>query len=657
MKISRDEKRRSESLIRSILKERSEELIKGKAEVLSEITYGNAKYEEFQDMIDRQKAGEDVPEEELNRGLSLLERDMEGLGYESMGDTRNGVAVFEKYSDKSRWQEGGKVNVVVFDLFDVSGVVASIKTYTDDQSYDVMSYNAILRGSEPDLVPIASDAKIFDTVRGAVDFVVKHEGHFDEEKYTKPGEAPGQMELPLESNSLKGLLLNESREDWEGYGFGSSDMTVVINSFERMVNGGVNPMDAATELSYEYPVEPLHILNAAARHGIIDNAEMYQDMQKNSEKYSDFVAPLSDEELAQRQAQNDADVAKGPKKVMMYDWEPNPETGEPELVKVGESEMTTLPMKYGKGGATVGESKKLGESEEFDHDVPPDENGYHPDYGHLVLFELEPHHGSYIVTSPAIEGDALLEEHDVEDMFGEDGIRRGYAYLSDEYLVHIESQEIYSQTGGHVYESKKLGENSNVRELLGKTVVVKSGYESVHGGDPSRERTGIVDELCPGCEEGDMIVKFEDEPNAGYWVYEDEVVSVLNNPVDQETVKADRSQREMDSELFNPKNWKLDDDYYNESKKLGENKGPFYTVQPDRSGAGFDVIHSTAAGTETHGGGQVIKSFPTEEEANDFADQLSKDEPDAQITNVDVDPYTRMMGESKIGNIERQKGK
>ena len=560
MKISRDEKRRSESLIRSILKERSEELIKGKAEVLSEITYGNAKYEEFQDMIDRQKAGEDVPEEELNRGLSLLERDMEGLGYESMGDTRNGVAVFEKYSDKSRWQEGGKVNVVVFDLFDVSGVVASIKTYTDDQSYDVMSYNAILRGSEPDLVPIASDAKIFDTVRGAVDFVVKHEGHFDEEKYTKPGEAPGQMELPLESNSLKGLLLNESREDWEGYGFGSSDMTVVINSFERMVNGGVNPMDAATELSYEYPVEPLHILNVAARHGIIDNAEMYQDMQKNSEKYSDFVAPLSDEELAQRQAQNDADVAKGPKKVIMYDWEPNPETGEPELVKVGESEMTTLPMKYGKDGATVG-------------------------------------------------------------------------------------------------ESKKLGENSNVRELLGKTVVVKSGYESVHGGDPSRERTGIVDELCPGCEEGDMIVKFEDEPNAGYWVYEDEVVSVLNNPVDQETVKADRSQREMDSELFNPKNWKLDDDYYNESKKLGENKGPFYTVQPDRSGAGFDVIHSTAAGTETHGGGQVIKSFPTEEEANDFADQLSKDEPDAQITNVDVDPYTRMMGESKIGNIERQKGK
>jgi hypothetical protein len=64
----------------------------------------------------------------------------------------------------------------------------------------------------------------------------------------------------------------------------------------------------------------------------------------------------------------------------------------------------------------------------------PDAYGRHPRYKHLIMFELEPHHGSYILTAAGHEGDALISEDDALEMFGERGIDNGFAYLTDEYL-------------------------------------------------------------------------------------------------------------------------------------------------------------------------------------------------------------------------------
>jgi hypothetical protein len=73
----------------------------------------------------------------------------------------------------------------------------------------------------------------------------------------------------------------------------------------------------------------------------------------------------------------------------------------------------------------------------FNHDVPH-VHGHHPKYGHLIYVEVDPHHGSYIVTSPAAPGEsALVSEDDVIAM--DDGLLdREYGYVPDDYLAIFE---------------------------------------------------------------------------------------------------------------------------------------------------------------------------------------------------------------------------
>ncbi len=70
----------------------------------------------------------------------------------------------------------------------------------------------------------------------------------------------------------------------------------------------------------------------------------------------------------------------------------------------------------------------------FNHNVKPDEQGRHPIYSHLVMFEIERHYGSYILTAPkTCEGNALISAENAEHIFGEQ-FDQEFAYLTDEYL-------------------------------------------------------------------------------------------------------------------------------------------------------------------------------------------------------------------------------
>lgn len=70
----------------------------------------------------------------------------------------------------------------------------------------------------------------------------------------------------------------------------------------------------------------------------------------------------------------------------------------------------------------------------------PDKHGRHPKYKHLVMFEIEPHHGSYILTANKHPGDALISQDDAREMFGKD-YEAGFGYLTDEYLQLLEVEE------------------------------------------------------------------------------------------------------------------------------------------------------------------------------------------------------------------------
>jgi len=72
----------------------------------------------------------------------------------------------------------------------------------------------------------------------------------------------------------------------------------------------------------------------------------------------------------------------------------------------------------------------------FNHNISP-VNGYHPDYPGLVLFEIEWHYGSYILSAPGYEGTALISSEDAKIMF-EDQLDAEFAYLTDEYLQILE---------------------------------------------------------------------------------------------------------------------------------------------------------------------------------------------------------------------------
>lgn len=69
----------------------------------------------------------------------------------------------------------------------------------------------------------------------------------------------------------------------------------------------------------------------------------------------------------------------------------------------------------------------------------PDKQGRHPKYKHLVMFEIEPHYGSYILTAVGHQGDALISSDDAQHMFGKD-FEEGFGYLTDEYLQLLEKQ-------------------------------------------------------------------------------------------------------------------------------------------------------------------------------------------------------------------------
>jgi len=68
------------------------------------------------------------------------------------------------------------------------------------------------------------------------------------------------------------------------------------------------------------------------------------------------------------------------------------------------------------------------------HTTPPDDEGRHPNYCHLVMAEFEPNYGSYIMTLQGYEGAALLSHDDLEtfDSFIRENL---FGYVSDEYAT------------------------------------------------------------------------------------------------------------------------------------------------------------------------------------------------------------------------------
>jgi hypothetical protein len=69
------------------------------------------------------------------------------------------------------------------------------------------------------------------------------------------------------------------------------------------------------------------------------------------------------------------------------------------------------------------------------HMTPPTEDGRHPKYDHLVMFEVDRHYDRLLLKSPAKEGDALISWEDWNHMVGDtDQADLEFAYCDDEYL-------------------------------------------------------------------------------------------------------------------------------------------------------------------------------------------------------------------------------
>lgn len=73
----------------------------------------------------------------------------------------------------------------------------------------------------------------------------------------------------------------------------------------------------------------------------------------------------------------------------------------------------------------------------LDHMAKPDEKGRHPEFPHLVMAEIEPHHGMWILTFPGHDGDALISEDDAVEIFG-DQLDAEFGYILDDYLSLIQ---------------------------------------------------------------------------------------------------------------------------------------------------------------------------------------------------------------------------
>lgn len=73
----------------------------------------------------------------------------------------------------------------------------------------------------------------------------------------------------------------------------------------------------------------------------------------------------------------------------------------------------------------------------FQHTARPLENGRHPKYSHLVMAEIEPHYGSYILTIKGHKGSALISEDDANEIFGK-RVDLEFGYIPDDYVDILE---------------------------------------------------------------------------------------------------------------------------------------------------------------------------------------------------------------------------
>lgn len=127
----------------------------------------------------------------------------------------------------------------------------------------------------------------------------------------------------------------------------------------------------------------------------------------------------------------------------------------------------------------------------FDHMVKSDNEGRHPKYKHLVYYELEPHHGSYILTAPATPenyGDLLISDEDVDHMFGEDAEyakQNGFAYGPDDYLEMMEKENL------------RESNDSQLKDLIKKyrKIVDAAGNARVSGDRESLNRLLAAQEV------------------------------------------------------------------------------------------------------------------------------------------------------------------
>lgn len=78
----------------------------------------------------------------------------------------------------------------------------------------------------------------------------------------------------------------------------------------------------------------------------------------------------------------------------------------------------------------------------IDHTIEPMKNGSHPEYPHLVYYELEAHYGSLILSAPyPTLLAALISYEDGVEMFGEVMVERGYGYATEEYLSILTEED------------------------------------------------------------------------------------------------------------------------------------------------------------------------------------------------------------------------
>lgn len=77
------------------------------------------------------------------------------------------------------------------------------------------------------------------------------------------------------------------------------------------------------------------------------------------------------------------------------------------------------------------------------HSTPPNAEGRHPEYSHLVYVELEPHYGMYLVQPHTGTGYSTLLWSEDDCRAADEGLLdREYGYLPDDYwLGEVEQKE------------------------------------------------------------------------------------------------------------------------------------------------------------------------------------------------------------------------